>query len=1487
MVLSGLLAIPVSLYVALRDPFIQTYAARSIAGFLSKELNTQITIGGFFFDLDLTLSVKDLRVMDQHDQLLLKAGTIKFSLASLYNIKQKLSANHLTMSEVDVRLVQYSGEDDLNMQFILDYFTSPASDNGRTKQEYSVKLSRFTLNNASFGYQIQKSMAGDSIGMDYNDLFISNIKLKATNVHFLQDTIFASIAGLTAVEKSGFALQHLGGNLTMAAHYFALKSLHIETENSSLKGDIAFRFENIAALNDFIDAVQVEADFQTSELQLADLGYFAPVLFDMPNLIKFSGYASGTVADFMTRNFRLEAGNSTRFAGDVAMKGLPDFFTTDIDLSIRRFTTEAADVRSFRIPVEPGNIPLPENLNSLGLLEMNGVFKGNWYDFITRIDVKSKAGKLQTDLVMRTHPVTGTSTYKGSLKTQQLNLSKLLENNELIGKINMNVQVDGKGLSLETAELNASGKIITVELFGNLFHDISLNGALTSKMFDGSFSIDDSKLQLAFNGLADLTNGQPVFDFDVDVQHADLYALKLSDNDSLMTLASRVKARFTGLNLDDFLGDISLQDVSFQNSRGMFSMRNLTVKMLEDPVLERKLLVDSEYVKAELGGILQLDNIHRSFSKFLHHYLGHELLNIAEKSAVNDQDFYFNIQFVKLNPLFQLLLPSVSIADKAGLSGVFTSRLQTLNAAFRTDWLSLSGVKLKNPYVLAQSNQMEARIMLNVEDLILYQDQNNDSTIFGIEQTDLSMRIRNDSLHFNLGWNNVHQQIRNYGKIKGDLTLSNINTAELVFTSADVVVNDSSLTISRNNKIVFAPDFTFIDNLRLQLGNSALALNGRVPLNEPDTLQLVFHQWSISNFDLLLKPYGLDLDGYINGDLSLANLTNNPTFFSNLSIAQLMINRERMGEARVVSTWSNLDESVYLNAQVINAGNIGTSRMLNLTGFYYPNRTHDQLSFQLSLENFRLKFLNQFLTDVASRVEGFASGDVAIGGSLKKPELKGRVSLNRTSFKVDYLNVAYSVQHEFEILPDRVAINNMMLIDTLGNRGVVNGLIYHNYLNDFRFDIRIRPDNLLALNTGPQHNELFYGAAIVTGEVLIQGPLNNIEMAIRAISQRGTGMVIPINMAASVGNNDYITFVNAFNGNVQEEGFVAYRPTSAMNFGINLETVVTPDASLRIYMPYGMGTLDARGNGNLSMWANAAGDFTLNGDYTVQSGQFNFSYENLPRRRFDLQEGGRISWAGDPYDALIDVKGVYKVKASLSGLGLDTTSSLRNRVNVDCIIHLTDQLFTPNIRFSFRFPGLDSQLEQTVFSIIDTTNDAMMTQQMISLLVLGSFSYTGTDNFSIGNSSLDVLSGQLSGWLSQISKDFDIGLHYRPGDRLTSEELEVALSTQLFNDRVTIDGNFGVLGNRNVSQNASNIVGDVDISVKLTSDGRFRMKAFNHSNVNNWLNITSYDNLSPYTQGIGLSYRQEFDSFADLLRKKRRIKKSIHTESTNHSTSSP
>lgn len=315
---------------------------------------------------------------------------------------------------------------------------------------------------------------------------------------------------------------------------------------------------------------------------------------------------------------------------------------------------------------------------------------------------------------------------------------------------------------------------------------------------------------------------------------------------------------------------------------------------------------------------------------------------------------------------------------------------------------------------------------------------------------------------------------------------------------------------------------------------------------------------------------------------------------------------------------------------------------------------------------------------------------------------------------------------------------------------------------------------------------------------------------------------------------------------------------------------ITRDAIVQIFLPYQMGNIRSSGSGNMKMNYNTSGDFSMYGDYITEQGTFLFTIQNMINRLFTLVPGGTIRWSGDAYNAEINLQATYKTRVTLNSLPNISDEYRNRRFPVDCIISLKNSLMNPEISFGIRMPNVDEDIQRQVFSTVDTTNEVIMSRQMISLLVLNNFNFT-TDQAhltsTLGSSSFELITNQLTNWLSQISKDFDIGINYRPADQLSSEELEVALSTQLWDDRVIIDGNIGMSGDRVAQQNASNIIGDINVEVKLTPDGRIRVKAFNKYNNQE---ITGRE--APYTQGIGVFYRREFDKLNELwIPKKSRI----------------
>jgi hypothetical protein len=269
----------------------------------------------------------------------------------------------------------------------------------------------------------------------------------------------------------------------------------------------------------------------------------------------------------------------------------------------------------------------------------------------------------------------------------------------------------------------------------------------------------------------------------------------------------------------------------------------------------------------------------------------------------------------------------------------------------------------------------------------------------------------------------------------------------------------------------------------------------------------------------------------------------------------------------------------------------------------------------------------------------------------------------------------------------------------------------------------------------------------------------------------------------------------------------------------------------------------------------------------MDNGDFLFNFENILKKNFQIQKGGIITFNGSPFDSDIRLQAVYKVKTSLAGLpeiaGLPKTT----RLNVNCLVSLSNNLYNPDIKFSITLPDASEEVKRAIFSLIDTTNALEMNQQMISLLVLNTFSSSSgisAAGASLGISSYEIISSQLSRMLSQISKDFDIGVNYRPGDQLSPQELELALSTQLFNNRVTIDGAVGQT--TNLTNQTSQFIGDVLVEVKITEDGRFVGRAFNRTNT-----TLDYSGYSPYTQGVGIAFRKEFNTFKELFTRKKKL----------------
>ena len=152
----------------------------------------------------------------------------------------------------------------------------------------------------------------------------------------------------------------------------------------------------------------------------------------------------------------------------------------------------------------------------------------------------------------------------------------------------------------------------------------------------------------------------------------------------------------------------------------------------------------------------------------------------------------------------------------------------------------------------------------------------------------------------------------------------------------------------------------------------------------------------------------------------------------------------------------------------------------------------------------------------------------------------------------------------------------------------------------------------------------------------------------------------------------------------------------------------------------------------------------------------------------------------------------------------------------------------------------------------------------MALLATGSYITATTGGNAVYGSLFERASSLFDDLFSDSESKLRVGLNYSQSERnpfrddLDAARVGVTLSTQI-NDRILVNSKLGVpIGGR--EENV--IVGDVEVQLLLNEDGTLRARVFNRENDINYLG----EGIN-YTQGIGLTYEVDFNTFKELIKK--------------------
>lgn len=1438
----------------LRTPSFQELAGRLAASFLSKQFHTEFYLEKLRISDFLFIEIHGLQVNDHRRQEMIRVNDLRVKINRLSLKQHVIKFERVSLDSAGLFLEKYPGDSVVNFAYFLRGFQSDTLVTSDTVVTWSFFCNELAVDDLSFGY---RSNQPESLtkGIEYNNLLFSEIFLNLKDIAIIGDSVAASVDHISCKEQSGIELLDLSGDARVSSSGIRVKNALITMGKSNLDLDLEFLYGSYNGLSEFLDSVYINSVIRSSMVTLSDIGFFAPELFKMDDPVMIAGLVEGPISDFAARDLIISHGDFTEFNGDVSMRGLPDITSTYIKLDIKKLITTPEDITGFSLPLENPNIVLPPPVNQLGLTTISGKYEGYFNDFKADLAVNSEAGSLKINGSLSTKDPGGEMILDGYIQGTDIELGKLSGSDDL-GTVSLELEISGNGSTFDNLKMTVNGWIQDLEFRNYKYAKIIIGGEILALSFNGRLMINDSSLNLGFNGLVDFNGDVPEFDFKLDVEKARFYQLNLSDRSEDMDLKGHVSGDFKGIDPESFYGKISIDNLQYIENDANYWLHHLDLTRTSYPGQPDSIRLRSDYIDGDVEGEFILNDLISQVTSLV---LGtkDDLAN-KEIHVESPQHVTFDFSLKDISPITGLFLPFLEISPGTVITGQFDSGKKSLEVDGSTNEISVSGIKFKGVSFTGRTKADEFDFNIVISRIIL--QENEDGTGLDLDNFTALLASRNDSINYTIKWDNKLPESPIKGAVDGFVRFASMKSLEAGIFNGEANFNGNLWQVKEENLFTLDSSSIGIRNLNIIKGDENFVIDGKLTDHAADTLSLYFKNWSLANFNPFLESISLELSGIINGRFGIFRNESITNIFAGIKISDFSFNEVFFGDAEFRTRWLESDQALTMDLNIFSKGSTENPyKILGVNGFYYPFDKERNFDFDIVSQNLDISVLEPLLRSFSSHLAGFATGKMTLHGSNAKPLLLGRLKLQRAEMQVDYLNVVYSFSNEVVFDENQIKFNELTVYDPNSNTAVLTGGIKHNYFRDMSLDLTIKPDHFMAMDLNRYQNEVFYGRAFATGTVRLSGPFTDLSIVVDVKTDKGSKVSIPINYSVDVSQNDFIVFTS------ENDTSKVRNDQNVQIVGVSLDITmdVTRDADIEIFLPGNIGNIRANGAGKLRLGVNRNGYLTLNGSYIIQSGLFVFSLEQLVSRRFEILEGSKISWTGDIYNAEVSIIARYRLRTALSGLSIAMLDpdAASQKVIVNTDIRMTGNLFNPDLSFGISFPNMQEQTRQAVYSVLDTNDKGLMNQQAISLLVLGSFSSTGSGGSNPVNPAA-IVSNTLSNMLSQISKDFNIGINYMPGDRVTNEQLEVALSTQLLDDRLIIDGNIDVSGSNASSQKTSSIVGDINVEYKLTQDGRFRVKAFNRSN-----DLSLFNDYSPYTQGVGVFYRKEFNNMEELFKR--------------------
>ena len=1379
----------------------------------------------------------DFFIEDHHKDTLIYVKSLESSLIYFKGLYTgNIELNYLNGNEFYLKLKHYEGEKTHSLNILLDKLKK----NKKRNRKIKFKVGKVDLDGITFLMENENNRRSKPVKLNSG-------KIKASDLIFIKNQLKVNIENFEGILDNSFMKSiNTSALLSYKPGFLSVNKLRLSSGPNYLNGKIELSGTN-GNLNNFKSNGNINVIVDNCKVDLISIFPKNEYFNDIPPF-KTSFSANGSLSELELQDLKV----SNPFLKFFANLNVKNLFKAE-GLKIKMFTDslninldELRKIISLPRQVKKNFLKISNlNLKGTGTFSLNDFdfdlfSKNKWADFSTK-------GKLGLGILNKNKR---NKSFKVHGRIKNFKLSHLINENQKI-KLSTEYSLNGNFKNLNTPNLYWKLNNMTLENKNIIVDKINLNGRIEELELRNNLNIDSNLLTLKSDFLADLNQKKTKITLLANIDKIDFKTFGLKSRSKKLEFGGVILLNSIGNNLDDLKGNLKISSASIKNEFETIDFNPIVVKK---GFTDKKTFVEiqnTDFIEGELRGEFLLSKIASLFQNTFHQvypFVPYKKIYVNQSASLR-----LNIK----KKILKALYPNSSIPQNIIIEGLIDSKNNFGKLIIDAPLFEYNEIKFNQIHFEANTKSPDHNSLLSVKNI--------SNKYFKLNNFKLTSKKIFDSLYFKSEFEandgNGSYQINIY-HTQDEFKNSHfaIKKSTIPLGQNDWVVNPKNLNTQslsyypKNNKIE-------LSKLTAYSGDQFISLLGSFNNLNDYNLELNLQNTMLRNIIPPLTSF--EMDGLTKINASIIRNINQNEIEIDGNITDLVINNQPLGNLYFKTDKGN-QKSVFLTDIKLYDRD---KKTLDINGFW-GGSTSSNFKLGIDIKNLNISFLSPLGKKAINNFKGFVDGRLNLSGNLKKFVHDGFLELKGGEFFIPFLNLEYSVEDTTVDLKEQNFVFKKTAINDLskGTSAIFSGNLSHNNFSNWTTDLTITSERMLLLNTENKLESLFFGEGYLNGKVNLNGPTKNLKISLDGSTEKGTSIKIPLSEDLGVSNFSFVDFIDKNEKKNLDTKNRTKRIEEVKGLELDFELDINNLANIEIVIDQETGSsLSGNGSGNLLMEINTNGKFNMWGDFITDTGVYNFRNLGLIDKKFNLKPGGNIIWEGDPLEARMNIQAVYEVPGGANPAFLLDNPSFNKNIPTDVIIKLQGNLLKPdNPIFEIEFPNTSGTLASEInYRLADPQRSQL---QAISLLSQGIFiNEVSVSMQGITNNLYQKASDIVANLIGEKDNDkLKVGIDYLQGDKsalidiATEDRLGFTLSTKI-SEKILLNGKIGVpVGGLEQTL----IVGNVQIDFILNEEGSLKAKIFNKENEFRYIG----DEFG-YTQGLGLSYDVDFNTFKQLINK--------------------